>query len=137
MKRLLVVLLSLIYLAASSGFTLRQHYCMGQLIGTAIHYATPPGDTHRCGRCGMEKKSDDNGCCKDQVKTFKASPDQLPVKSLQAPAMIAVVPLQIFWAMAGTPDLPNRSTVTSAPAHGPPGKGGALPIYLQVRCLRL
>jgi hypothetical protein len=46
MKRLLVVILSLVYLAASSGFTLRQHYCMGELIGTAIDHPAKSSDTH-------------------------------------------------------------------------------------------
>ena len=137
MKRLLVVLLSIVYLAAGSGFTLRQHYCMGQLIGTAIDHPAQNSDSHHCTRCGMEKKSnDDNGCCKDKVKTFKASPDQLPVKALQAPVMMLAAMLPVAFILPQESHISGLSRIASAPAHGPPGRT-SLPLYLQVRCLRL
>jgi len=137
MKRLLVVILSLVYFAASSGFTLRQHYCMGELIGTVIDHPTKSTDTHHCTRCGMEKKSDDNGCCKDKVKTFKASPDQLPAKALQSPIFATVALVPVSFALPEAQHLTSFPQLASAPAHGPPGRGSSLPLYLQVRCLRL
>jgi hypothetical protein len=137
MKRLLVVILSLVYFAASSGFTLRQHYCMGEYIGTAIDHPAGIGETHQCGRCGMEKKSDGNGCCQDKVKTFQASPDQLPVKALQAPSVAAVAVLPAGFVLPRAQHLAMPPRIAAAPAQGPPGKIGALPLYLQVRSLRL
>ena len=137
MKRLLVVILSLVYLAASSGFTLRQHYCMGELIGTAIDHPAESSDTHNCSRCGMEKKSDDNGCCKDKVKTFKASDDQLPAKALQTPAAAPLALLHSGFHLPQATSLSSLPGITAAPPHGPPGRSSSLPIYLQVRSLRL
>ena len=137
MKRLLVVILSLVYLAASSGFTLRQHYCMGELIGTAIDHPAKNSDTHQCSRCGMEKKSDDNGCCKDKVKTFKASPDQLPAKAIQSPAFVALALAPMSFTLPQAEHFHSLPVLTSAPAHGPPGKTSSLPLYLKVRSLRL
>jgi len=136
MKRLLVVILSLVYFGASSGFTLRQHYCMGELIGTAIDHPLPKdNDIHHCERCGMDKQSDDNGCCQDKIKTFKASPDQLPAKAFEVPAYVATAilplefPLPIAQPVTGTP------RTVSAPTHGPPGRISDLPLYLQIRSL--
>ena len=137
MKRLLVVILSLVYFAASSGFTLRQHYCMGELIGTAIDHPAESSDTHHCTRCGMEKKSDDNGCCKDKVKTFKASPDQLPAKALQSPVAATVALIPVSFSLPEAQHLKSLPRIAAAPAHGPPGRLSSLPIYLQVRSLRL
>jgi hypothetical protein len=139
MKRLLVVILSLVYFAASSGFTLRQHYCMGEMIGAAIDAPMHHDDSHHCDRCGMEKKSsDDNGCCEDQVKTFKASPDQLPAKAVEAPAMAMIALLPPAFIIPEAPHSPaSLPQIAAAPPHGPPGITSELPVYLQVRCLRL
>ena len=136
MKRLLVVILSLVYFAASSGFTLRQHYCMGELIGTAIdHPVHEDSDTHNCERCGMEKTSDDNGCCQDKVKTFKASPDQLPAKAFHVSPAPVVAILPVAFSLPASPALSSESAIVSAPPHGPPGQLSELPIYLRIRSL--
>jgi hypothetical protein len=110
---------------------------MGQLIGTAIDHTAPGDDSHHCKRCGMEKKSDDNGCCKDEVKTFKASPDQLPVKALQAPGLAMVALLPPAFVLPPAPSAESEPQLAAAPPHGPPGIISDLPIYLQVRSLRL
>jgi hypothetical protein len=83
----------------------------------------------------MEQKSN-NGCCKDEVKTFKASPDQTLVKafSLQAPVLVAdVVPSCPFWQHRPSFD---GGILPAAPVHGPPLHSD-VPLYLQVRCLRI
>ena len=136
MKRFLVALLAVFYLAAGAGFTLRQHYCMGQLTGTAIDHPVHHADSHHCARCGMEQKSDDNGCCKDKVKTFKSSPDQITAKALQAPAQPFVATLPRSFPALQDADFGGVNQAPSAPAHGPPLICG-IPIYLRVRCLRL
>ncbi len=133
MKRLLVVLLGVLYMAAGTGFTLREHYCMGKHIGAVIEHPANHDDTHSCDRCGMTKKSDDNGCCKDEVKKFETS-DQITAKAFfyNGPLIIAE-PLAPFvlpqpQAVSYTEEIP------AAPAHGPPLISG-VPLYLRVRCL--
>lgn len=137
MKRLLVSLLAILYLAAGAGFTLREHYCMGDRIGAVIEHPAHQEDTHRCDRCGMIKRSsDDNGCCKDEVKTFKSSPDQTLVQSLvfAAPILVADLP-PVFPAYEEAPSFAVTAS-PAAPAHGPP-LGSGVPLYLRVRCLRI
>jgi hypothetical protein len=135
MKRLLVSLLALIYLVAGAGMSIRQHYCMGKMIGAAIDHPAHDGN-HKCDRCGMVKKSNDNGCCKDEVKTFKSSDDQVLVKAISLPqhAWIAVLPKPFAF-----PQEVSFSSTQEAIAplpHGPPLPAD-LPIYLRVRSLRI
>lgn len=134
MKRLLVSLLAILYLAAGVGFTVREHYCMGEKIGAVIEHAQH-SDAHRCDRCGMDKKSN-NGCCKDEVKTFKSSPDQTLAKSfsLQSSMLVADVLPSYQWRQEG-PSF-DVASLPAAPAHGPPLRSG-VPLYLRVRCLRI
>lgn len=136
MKRVLVSFLAILYLAAGVGFTLREHYCMGEMIGASIQHAEHASGEHRCDRCGMEKKSSDNGCCKDKVKTFKSSPDQLIAKALSfsAPLVFALPPAQFQFPVQQSVSI--IAAIPAAPAHGPPLRT-SVPIYLQVRCIRI
>lgn len=140
MKRLLVSLLAILYLAAGAGFTLREHYCMGQKIGAvvehnALRHPAHHADAHRCDRCGMEKKSN-NGCCKDEVKTFKSSPDQIGVKAFSFPApLLADVPAVVL-PVFDEKTVFIAAALPAAPAHGPPLRSG-VPLYLRVRCIRI
>lgn len=136
MKRLLISLLALLYLAAGAGFTLRDHYCMGERIGSVIEHPAHHDDSHRCDRCGMVKKTSDNGCCKDEVKVLKTSPDQMMAKALvmQAPVLVATLPSLPALPQPAATVLP--AALPAAPAHGPPLASG-VPIFLRVRNLRI
>lgn len=69
MKKILVSILALLYLASSVGTTVHLHYCMDQLINWSL--SNKEGD--ECGKCGMDK---DGGCCKDENKFVKNNVDQ-------------------------------------------------------------
>lgn len=138
MKRVLTALLAVLYLVAGAGFTLRQHYCMGEHIGTVLAHPAESADSHRCDRCGMEKKSNsDNGCCKDQFKTVKSAADHntAPGFHFDAPAWAAILPepLALYDEPAG---LLTQVQQPAAPAHGPPDDSGP-PRYLRLRCIRI
>ncbi len=66
MRKVLIISLSLIYFAVSSGVVVNLHYCMGKLAGTELGHSDI-SDT--CGKCGMERDGD---CCKDEIKLVKA-----------------------------------------------------------------
>jgi hypothetical protein len=91
MKRFLVTILSILYMASAMGATVHIHYCMGEKVGAGFIHK----DTHRCAKCGMVKTTSDNGCCKDEHKTLKTSEHQLAKAildvQLQAPASLPVV----------------------------------------------
>lgn len=71
MKKLFILILSLVYLTSSVGATVHLHYCMDKLIGWSLNGAAG----NKCDKCGMEKK-DSKGCCKDEHKQVKLQNDQ-------------------------------------------------------------
>ena len=72
MKKTLVSILAVFYLASSVGATVHLHYCMDKIIGWSLLNSC--GDKcDKCGKCGMEK---DGGCCKDENKFVKNNIDQ-------------------------------------------------------------
>jgi hypothetical protein len=138
MKRLLTALLAMLYMVAGAGFTLRQHYCMGKHIGTVLAHPVESSDSHRCDRCGMEKKSNnDNGCCKDQFKTVKSAADHntAPGFHFEVPTLVGILPepLELYNEPA---DLSAQVRLPAAPAHGPPEDSGP-PRFLRLRCIRI
>lgn len=73
MRKLLITILAIVYLVTSTGFTLKLHYCMGNLAEWGIGSKS----SDRCGICGMVTiKGNDNGCCKDESKFVKNIADQ-------------------------------------------------------------
>ena len=68
MKKILVSILAVFYLASSVGATVHLHYCMDKFINWSL---LKGGD--KCNKCGMEK---DGGCCKDENKFVKNNVDQ-------------------------------------------------------------
>src|SRR4051812_25777758 len=91
MKRIVVLILALLYLTASSGVAVSIHYCMGHRSGTSL---TLVNDDHRaCKRCGMEKTKK-GGCCHDEHKLIKSSDDQSLVSKiiLKASLFTAILP---------------------------------------------
>ena len=68
MKKILVSILAVFYLASSVGATVHLHYCMDKFINWSL---LKGGD--KCNKCGMEK---DGGCCKDENKFVRNNSDQ-------------------------------------------------------------
>jgi hypothetical protein len=72
MKKVLLGILALIYLSASTGATVHLHYCMGRLAEAGLFKQQQ--DT--CSFCGMEKATDGKSCCNDEELVVKISDDQ-------------------------------------------------------------
>ena len=72
MKKLLLSIIALIYLANVSGASLRLHYCMGKLVRIGVMADTKK----QCSHCGMEKsESASKHCCKDEEKKITSDKD--------------------------------------------------------------
>lgn len=65
MKKALAILLSVVYLAVTSGVAMTVHYCMGEVAAVGIGH----NESDKCGDCGMEN----SGCCHDDFKIVKVS----------------------------------------------------------------
>ena len=68
MKKLLVILLLVVYAASAIGTTINMHYCMNKISDWS--FSNKKKD--KCTKCGMTN----NGCCKDEKKEIKISSDQ-------------------------------------------------------------
>lgn len=66
MKKIVVILLLLIYGSATMGATIHMHYCMNELVGWSLWHGEKDNE---CGKCGMKEKK--GGCCKDEHKQVK------------------------------------------------------------------
>lgn len=69
MKKIVVLLLLLVYGSATMGTTVHIHYCMNKMAGWSLI----DSNDHQCHTCGMEKKG---GCCKDSKTQIKLASDQ-------------------------------------------------------------
>jgi len=92
MKKVLVSILAVFYLASSVGATVHLHYCMDKL----INWSLLNGDGNKCEKCGMKK---DGGCCKDENKFVKNNVDQkVAESSIQLTEMATVaVPIAFIY----------------------------------------
>jgi len=66
MKKIILAILTLLYMGISSGIAMDIHYCMGKEIGFDLY----GNDNGVCGKCGMKHKK---GCCGDEHKFYKLS----------------------------------------------------------------
>lgn len=62
MKKLASFILALLYFSSAVGTTIHQHYCMGELVGSSLFNTR----NEACGKCGMQKHTEESkDCCKD------------------------------------------------------------------------
>lgn len=73
MKKILVVILALVYFVAGSGFLLRNHYCGGEYVATQLDF-TSLSQVEWCDSCGMEEE--EGGCCESKTTFVKKAFDQ-------------------------------------------------------------
>lgn len=71
MKKIIVSIVLISYLAVSSEVVINFHYCMNKLASTELFAS----ENKQCGKCGMHTE-DSNGCCRDEVKIVKMEDDQ-------------------------------------------------------------
>ena len=124
MKKFIVAIFSIFYLAISCGFTVHMHYCMGKLADWDLGH----NKSKTCSKCGMEKsKEKDNGCCKDEHKFVKNVTDQkIAEAGLQ---MAKVLTLTVSFIEIPTIDF-HVVTEENPVSHAPPRSGGVA-VYIR------
>ena len=128
MKKILVSIFAVFYLASSVGATVHLHYCMDKL----INWSLLNSDGDKCEKCGMKK---DGGCCKDENKFVKNNIDQkLAESSIQ---LIQVPAIAIPSAFVNVADPCSFSLTEESPiSHAPPRNKG-VGIYILNSVFRL
>lgn len=125
MKKLVVTILSFLYLTSTIGATVHFHYCMDKLVDSGLWH----NNDKQCGKCGMEKSQEnDNGCCKDEHKQVKLETDHKGVSAYQLTEPgAAALPVPLFEIT----DI-NLPTVTEQipRSHAPP-RSGDIAVYIR------
>jgi hypothetical protein len=116
MKKLVASAMLVLYFVVSTGFVVSIHYCMDEV--NAVELGASELD--ECGTCGMTI-TDNDGCCKDEVKVVKVQTDQLLSKLVKADFSLPII-MSTTTSFLFTPLF--NTTASSAPvAHGPPLSG--------------
>jgi hypothetical protein len=133
MKRILVTILSFLYMASAMGATVHLHYCMGEFMGASLVHK----HEHKCDKCGMVKTEDDNGCCKDEHKTIKTAEHHAAKLAFDLASIEpAIIPeLLIPRDVASIHSAPLQ--LKGAFANAPPGACRPCPIYIYVCNFRI
>ncbi|WP_028298278.1 HYC_CC_PP family protein [Olivibacter sitiensis] len=104
MKRLLVSILTTIYLCTASGFSVYAHFCMDRLVEASFSLAHPKQQDDACPFCGMENTTDSvkaKDCCSKELTQIKTKIHQnesgISIKwdGLEYPAILQA--LNFFW----------------------------------------
>lgn len=120
MKKLLAVILALVYMSTSTGANIHMHYCMGKLADWGLGH----NKSKTCGECGMEKSEEkDNGCCKDEHKFVKNDSDQKIAEAGFQMMQLASVALQVSFVEIPNNNIPSV-TEENPISHAPPRSTG-------------
>ena len=112
MKKIIALLLAVLYIGTTSGVVLNVHYCMGKISSVKV-------DNFRNTFCKCGKKEAGGHCCKTEIRVAKFSNDhQASVASFDVKAAAVILPWQISLI-----DLCETSANIPVPAdaNAPPG----------------
>ena len=114
MKKIVVSIALVCYLAVSSGLIINFHYCMNRLAST--EWFTMEGK--QCEKCGMEMHKS-HGCCHDEVKVVKMEDDQKLTSSVTFELPSLDMPAQVPSEFIAT-SFYNSNVTTDPDNHPPP-----------------
>jgi hypothetical protein len=119
MKKLVVAILSFLYISTSSGATLQMHYCMDKLVDWSIGHND---GKNTCNNCGMEKDGKGkNDCCKDEQKQLKIEKDQKAATAFELTFSLATA-LPASYAvynLTGIASVTEEFPLSNAPPRSP------------------
>jgi hypothetical protein len=131
MKKVVVVILAVLYLSTSMGATVHFHYCMGRLVAWGL----ADKESKDCISCGMAKDAVMPGCsvglkncCHDEHKHIQSDQAQKPAQTWVEGSLAAVFAALPFpgWNMP----VVVAPALAQPVANGPPLKE-QVPIFLR------
>jgi hypothetical protein len=126
MKRLLALILSVSFIAASSGASVNVHYCRGKV--SSVSWSIFPTPSCKCGKKTMK------GCCKTETRLVKLSDNAKQPEFIAAHSMPVVEAAPITTYFVPQP-LAVELTATAFSAS-PPGSE-RISVFLRNRVFRL
>lgn len=132
MRRVFVSILAILYSYYTIGATIHEHYCMGELVDISLFGI---GD-EKCAKCGMEKHSENNDCCKDVQVVIKSSEDHIFSPHVQlSQSIFEIIPPVSFTEFSEIYYNKIAITCNASAAHAPPVRH--VPIYIHVQNFRI
>lgn len=129
-KRIVLILLVLLYAIPAIGVTVKMHYCGGKMTSVSLGFET----AHKCGCKGKTMKK---GCCSDKTAVLKLDTEQ------QRPATLKLNPVK-FTDLKFIPDHTVHisgtcqiSRVHTGSYHHPPDGVPQPPSYLVFQVFRI
>lgn len=86
MKKIIALLLAVLYITTTSGVVLNVHYCMGKISSVKV-------DNFSVTMCTCGKKLSNNSCCRTEIKVVKLSNDH---KSALTSLKVKVSDIPVF-----------------------------------------
>lgn len=125
-KRIFVVILSILYITSTTGATLHMHYCMGKLADWGLGHKS----SEKCSKCGMVKKNKKgNDCCKDEHKFLKNDADQKTAETVSRLITVLWVAVPASFVEMSFNDFTSL-TVENPASNAPPRSMGTA-IYIR------
>ena len=130
MKKLLISISFICYLAVTCGIYVNSHYCMNRL--ASVHLFERSAE--HCAKCGMNTH-ESKGCCRDDVKVVKLDQDQnkITIASYDIPSIEPIFSIPSDFIVASTY---NSNEQRHFHNHSPPLLS-AQDTYLQINVFRI
>lgn len=112
MKKVVILVLAVVYITLTSGVAVNVHYCMGKMAG--VTYGVERA--HECEKCGMQARK---GCCETEHKLVKADDDHTASQAFSAKVPVFAAIITEFSAYIA-PALKAREHIIPR-YHAPPG----------------
>lgn len=129
MKKFLAFILTIFYLASTTGATVHMHYCMGKMVDKSFWH----NDDKECSKCGMEKTGKDgNGCCNDEEKQFKIDNEHKIIESSFPVLQLDDAISSLYFEKPQTFHFTSLTEEHPA-SNAPPG----IPIYIRINVFRI
>lgn len=116
MKKFLVTILTILYVAASVNAGVTLHYCCDRLSSVSVDFGQSVG---KLAVCKMQHGYKRKNCCKDEFKQLKVSRAQNVSSSVTLPAVHFVAISPASFPEIRTPDFPSVIRGNFS-AHSPP-----------------
>jgi hypothetical protein len=125
MKKLLTVILAIVYMSTSIGATFHMHYCMGELADWGWGHNT----SKTCNSCGMTKSDEKYaGCCEDKYQFLKSDTDQRNSEKIFHPAQSIAVASPVSFVSIGLVIFPAVKVINPV-GDGPP-RSSPIAVYI-------
>ncbi len=111
MKKLLLVLMIMVYGFSSTGATVQLHYCCGKLLNITWGSVEEKD-------CGMQEKMGSKPCCETKSVSAKDKDQDQEFYTLTPGAKIAIEPLTFFSNLQPLPG--NNTFIAERIVHSPP-----------------